>query len=45
MEGMIRQMACGSRKSRIIEMPIPKYSDDEMMGHHTDNFIKAGIRP
>ena len=32
MEGMMRQMVmAGPRKSRIIEVPIPKYSDDEML--------------
>lgn len=33
MEGMMRQMVmAGPRKSRIIEVPIPQYSDDEMLG-------------
>lgn len=32
MEGMMRQMVmAGPRKSRIIEVSIPKYSDDEML--------------
>ena len=32
MEGMMRQMVlAGPRKSKIIEVPIPKYSDDEML--------------
>lgn len=32
MEGMMRQMVmAGPRKSRIIEVPIPQYSDDEML--------------
>lgn len=32
MEGMMRQMVmAGPRKSKIIEVPIPQYNDDEML--------------
>ena len=46
MEGMMRQMVmAGPRKSRIIEVPIPRYNDDEMLVKVTLTGYISGFLP